>query len=517
MGKVRIKKSTPTENPPTGYTDLFVDDVDNLTKVRKEDGTTAILEGTDILVGATATDASPGFLDDKLAAGPGTTKQVLNSGANEQIQITADVTTVHGRIGDVVGESGDYSADQIDYDNSSSGLTATNTQDALDELKTLSDASDEALEISYDNSTSGLAATNVQDAIDEVEARVDTIESEQVTQNNDIVQNTADIAQEILDRTNADAALQSQITSNDADIAQNTADIAQEIVDRTNADANLQSQIDAHLDGGPSKHDSTEIDYERADGSKIDIQAASDNVETAITDLDDRKLSVNGSNTMAADLDMGGNSLVNVNNVDGRVVSADGSKLDTIETNAKDDQDANEVPYDDTNTSLGVAEVQAAIEALNTKFTKEYFQANQQTFQNNITTAVNLVNDVESQNSNTSVFSYNTSTGVLTINKDSDFKFTWTITNDTVDNSRQTGLLRFQRFNGVSFVDIPSVEGQSLAYTYNRNNASGETTASITCVLSVTSGQQFRATIECTTNNAVRTVALGTSLVVEEK
>ncbi len=45
--------------------------------------------------------------------------------------------------------------------------------------------------------------------------------------------------------------------------------------------------LDAHLNGGASKHDATEIDYERTDGSKKNIQAASDDAESAITDLDD--------------------------------------------------------------------------------------------------------------------------------------------------------------------------------------------------------------------------------------
>ncbi len=42
-----------------------------------------------------------------------------------------------------------------------------------------------------------------------------------------------------------------------------------------------------HTNGGASKHDATEVDYERVDGSKKNIQAASDEVEAALTDLDD--------------------------------------------------------------------------------------------------------------------------------------------------------------------------------------------------------------------------------------
>lgn len=48
-----------------------------------------------------------------------------------------------------------------------------------------------------------------------------------------------------------------------------------------------QASIDDHKDGGASKHDATEVDYERGDGSKKNIQAASDAVEAALTDLDD--------------------------------------------------------------------------------------------------------------------------------------------------------------------------------------------------------------------------------------
>lgn len=59
------------------------------------------------------------------------------------------------------------SADGITYDNTDSGLTATNVQDAIDEIVALITALS-ASDVSYDNSTSGLNATKVQGAIDEV-------------------------------------------------------------------------------------------------------------------------------------------------------------------------------------------------------------------------------------------------------------------------------------------------------------------------------------------------------------
>lgn len=47
------------------------------------------------------------------------------------------------------------------------------------------------------------------------------------------------------------------------------------------------SNFSSHTDGGANKHDASEIDYERVDGSKKNIQAASDDAESALTDLDD--------------------------------------------------------------------------------------------------------------------------------------------------------------------------------------------------------------------------------------
>lgn len=59
-----------------------------------------------------------------------------------------------------------YDADDVNYDNTTSGLTATDVQAAIDEVVQAIPA--DAGDLSYDNTTSGLTATNVQDAIDEV-------------------------------------------------------------------------------------------------------------------------------------------------------------------------------------------------------------------------------------------------------------------------------------------------------------------------------------------------------------
>lgn len=47
------------------------------------------------------------------------------------------------------------------------------------------------------------------------------------------------------------------------------------------------TEITSHTSGGASKHDATEVDYERTSGSRKNIQPATADVEGALTDLDD--------------------------------------------------------------------------------------------------------------------------------------------------------------------------------------------------------------------------------------
>lgn len=73
-------------------------------------------------------------------------------------------------------------AEYVGYDNTDSGLTADNVQDAIDELETEIQAitpsgNVQADNVDYDNTDSGLVATNVQDAIDEVQGNVETVET----------------------------------------------------------------------------------------------------------------------------------------------------------------------------------------------------------------------------------------------------------------------------------------------------------------------------------------------------
>jgi hypothetical protein len=73
----------------------------------------------------------------------------------------------YGRQPVIGGEEMPTNAFEIDYDNATSGLSADDVQEAIDELKNLLDAI-EAGDIAYDNVASGLSSNNVQTVIDEL-------------------------------------------------------------------------------------------------------------------------------------------------------------------------------------------------------------------------------------------------------------------------------------------------------------------------------------------------------------
>ena len=192
--------------------------------------------------------------------------------------------------------------------------------------------------------TGNLASSNVGDALNELQSSIDDSDSALQTH--------------LDDDTDAhdSSAVSFDSTSNTL-----TTDNTQEAIEEVN------TKLDTHLNGGASKHDANEVDYERLDGSKNDIQASSDDAENAISDLDDNKLSRTGNQSMTGNLNMDGNNIVTgAGLVDGRDISVDGTKLDTIETNAKDDQVASEVPLTPAG-NIVATDVQASIEEIDAR------------------------------------------------------------------------------------------------------------------------------------------------------
>ena len=67
------------------------------------------------------------------------------------------------------GGGGSVAADDVSYDNTTSGLTADNVQEAIDEIVASGPGGTVAADdVTYDNTTSGLTADDVQEAIDEI-------------------------------------------------------------------------------------------------------------------------------------------------------------------------------------------------------------------------------------------------------------------------------------------------------------------------------------------------------------
>ena len=92
--------------------------------------------------------------------------------ASDTTQMRADNQTIIGVLNDMYDIMAStpvtMPADHVTYDPMTSGLVATNVQDAIDEITTRPAVLPTASDVSYDNTSSRLSATNVQDAIDEV-------------------------------------------------------------------------------------------------------------------------------------------------------------------------------------------------------------------------------------------------------------------------------------------------------------------------------------------------------------
>ena len=91
-------------------------------------------------------------------------------------QPTTTDKTIIGAINELhaeIGGGSSVTASAVSYDNTVSGMTADDVQEAIDELKSAIDAivvpaTPTASDVSYSNTASGLSATNVQGAIDEL-------------------------------------------------------------------------------------------------------------------------------------------------------------------------------------------------------------------------------------------------------------------------------------------------------------------------------------------------------------
>lgn len=195
-------------------------------------------------------------------------------------------------------------ASEITYDNTTSGLTATNVQGAIDEVEgrvdtiegqtyvnsfngrtgavTAASSDYDAVQVDYNNATSGLTATNTQAAIDEVEGRVDTAESNISTNTGNISTNNTLITDHIADAVDAhDASAISNVPAGNlaATDVQGALNELQSDVDTRALDADLT----AHLNDAVDAHDASAISTVPAGNlAATDVQGALDELQTDI-------------------------------------------------------------------------------------------------------------------------------------------------------------------------------------------------------------------------------------------
>jgi hypothetical protein len=90
---------------------------------------------TDTRVSTVITNTSINELSDVLIGTNGvSTNYILKWNGTYWIPLSENVLSVFNRTGNINAVSGDYSADQITYDNGTSGIDAVNVQTALDEV-----------------------------------------------------------------------------------------------------------------------------------------------------------------------------------------------------------------------------------------------------------------------------------------------------------------------------------------------------------------------------------------------
>jgi len=188
----------------------------------------------------------------------------------------------------LVDASDAHDASAISYINSSSGLTATEIQAAIDELDAATDAhladtvdAHDATAISYSNATSSLVATDAQAAIDEVEARLDTAQSNITANASGLSDHLADTA----DAHDATAISYSNATSSlVATDAQAAIDEVEARLDtaQSNITANASGLSD-HLADTVDAHDATAVSYSNATSG-----LAATNTQTAIDEVEAR-------------------------------------------------------------------------------------------------------------------------------------------------------------------------------------------------------------------------------------
>jgi len=429
---------------------------------------------------------------------------------------------------------------QLIDDDSMATATATNIPSA-ESVKAYVDAqissNDDASEISYDGSTSGLVATDVQGAVDELDGRLDTAETD-ITE---LEANQADlIALSGVPENSSDLGTFTGTTISDT---QTIKGALQQLETFAENISNTIRVTDVSVVADVPARDALTAD--EGDVAKVLDADGNGNPETFIYDgaawvslkSDDSVDSVNGQvGTILLDTDDINEGTSNLYHTDARAKAAAvvntlaGTETDqapsvaAVNAALAAQDDASEITVTpagnlaSTDVQSALQELQGGIDTLSS-VAKEYVYANQTVAQTGINgTPVSVIFDNEAKNSNGSVFTVNTTTGEITVNKTGTFKVEYVMTADTNDGARRTSETTLQIDTGSGFAALSASLGSTTAFGYHRNNASGENSAASQAILDLTSGDKLRLRLRRSNGSGtINTIPQGTSISIEEK
>ncbi|MGW9685650.1 hypothetical protein [Flagellimonas sp. 2504JD1-5] len=368
-------------------------DLSHLDDAGTDDQTAAEVTYDNTTSGLTATDTQAAI--DEVAAGSTDDQNIESLG----VDVGTNVLTVGIENGtsqtvdlshlDDAGTD-DQTAAEVTYDNTTSGLTATDTQAAIDEvaagstdnqnieslgvdvgtnvltvgiengtsqtvdLSHLDDAGTDdqtAAEVTYDNTTSGLTATDTQAAIDEVAAGStddQNIESLGV----DLGTNVLTVGIEDGTSQTVDLSHLDDAGTDDQNIESLGVDLGTNVLTVGIENGTSQTVDLSHLDdAGTDDQTAAEVNITDAGGNFTATEVEGALAELAAGSTDDQNIESLGVDT--------GTNILTVGIENGTSQTVDLSHLDDAGT---DDQTAAEVTYDNTTSGLTATDTQAAID-----------------------------------------------------------------------------------------------------------------------------------------------------------
>lgn len=357
----------------------------------------------------------------------------------------APVDSVFGRTGAVSAQASDYDANQIDV-TPAGNIASTDVQAALEELDTAIGNAGSDIEVQNDDVQVVSAATTINFGSD-------------------------------LTVTNDGGG---KVTIDSSNLVSDSREII---------------AGDGLTGGGDLSTDRTLDVVANADGSIV-VNANDIQVGVLATDAQhgDR-----GGGSLHADA---------TTSVAGFLSASDKTKLDGIENNAKDDQDADEVPYDNTTSGLVATDVQAALDEL-------VFGQSEFLFLYDATGGLavpggGVAIPWDTQSKITPAFSHTTSSSEVTIQRTGTYIVRADISIDTGSSSRSSSQSVIQLDTGSGFADVSGTDG----WGYHRTGANGEDTASLMAVLDLEVGDKIRIVSSEVNGASLSTLAQGSRLII---